>query len=137
MSAAGPGRYYTVYVGQVCLSDAGDARIHSIEPIEPHGGISVSNYSVVAAGGDALGNFDGRLQDEATFRGSKEVTDVCTPGQAASDLYIETLKPRAEDAWASEFQINYEINGHNASERIRYSFGVCEADLDHCNHETW
>jgi hypothetical protein len=138
VSAPGPGRYYTVTVGQVCMSKAGTARIRSIEPVDPHGGVKVTDFSVVAAGADAMGAFDGRLRDDPAYRGSKTVSDICTRGKAASDLYIEVLKPRAEDAWAHEYRITYETDGDTDSERIRFSFGVCEADLDSCDHdETW
>lgn len=138
VSAPGPDRYYTVFVGQVCVSKSGSARIRSVEPVDPHGGITVTDFSVVSANVDALGANSGRLRDEPAFRGSDTVSDFCADDKATSDLYLEVFKPRSEDAWANEYSINFEIDGDAGSERIRFPFGICEKDLDLCDHsEGW
>jgi hypothetical protein len=138
VDAPGANRYYTVLVGQVCVIEPGSAKILTVEPVDPHGGIEVTDFSVVPSDVVAPGANPGRLRDEPTYGGSDTVSDGCTNGEGTSDLALETLKPRAEDAWASEYRINYEIDGETNSERIRFSFGVCEEDLDLCDHsETW
>lgn len=136
-SAPGTRQYYSVYVGQVCVSGVGTARIRSIEPVDPRGGLTVTDFAVVAAGEDTLGGIVGRLRDEPAYQGSKSVSDLCD-GAAAPDLIIEVFKPRAEDAWAHEYRIDYDLKDNSHSEAVRFGFGVCEEDLDHCNaSENW
>jgi hypothetical protein len=122
----------------VCVSEGKEAKIRSVEPVDPHGGLEVTDFSVVPVGAGVPGAQPGRLQVESTYRGSDMVSGRCDQDQSAADLAIEVLKPRAEDAWASEYEIKYEIGRVTGSARIRFGFGVCEKDLDLCDHsETW
>jgi hypothetical protein len=133
VTAPGSDRYYAVAVGQVCVSEESTARIRSVEPVDPQGGIKVTDFVVMAADDDILGAFDGRLRDKPGFDGSGDVSDVCIRGKGASDLYLEVLKPRAEDAWADEYRLDYTIAGDTRSARIRFAFGVCEREMDLCD----
>jgi len=130
--APGVRKYYAAYFGNVCVSARGSATIRSIVPVHPHGGLRVTDFSVVKDDGQSLGNSPGRLRNERSYRGSSRVTLVCDRTDQAN-LFVEVYKPRAENAWAREYRINYESDGHFRTARLRFGFGVCEQSQDSCN----
>ncbi len=136
VSAPGENQYYFFASGQVCLDGEGSAKIISVEPVGSHGGLQVTDFAVLPhPSTERMGADPGRLRDDEAYSGPKTIAEVCKSGTSTSELYLELLKPRKEDAWAREFDLKYEIDDHQGSTRIQLGLGICEKKLDDCDTE--
>lgn len=132
--APGSRQPYFFAAGQVCLDGTGSAKIRSVKPVDPHGGLTVTDFAVLAQGSDTWGADRGRLPANS---GTSIVAERCQAEGSAPELFIEIMKPRPQDAWANAFEISYELDGRFRTERVRFAFGVCEKDLDTCDTDAW
>ncbi|NRQ50765.1 hypothetical protein [Aeromicrobium stalagmiti] len=121
--------YRSAYFGSVCVSGPGKVTIRSIAPIDPQGGLKVTDFSVVTRRDDAalLGASNGRLRDEPSFQGGHTVTTTC-PGEPYAELFVEVYKPGLADTGAHEFTITYDSDGDTRSTKLRFGFGLCTSN---------
>lgn len=133
MSSQAPGvrQYHTAYFGPFCVSEPGSVVIRSIDPVRPHGGIKITDFSVLKSNREILSGEPGRLRDKRSYIGSARVTTECLKDEHG-DLFVEVYKPRAENAWAREYRVNYDSDGRERSVRLRFGFGLCEQSQDDC-----
>jgi hypothetical protein len=128
MTSVHASKYRSVCFSDVCVSSPGEITIRSIKPVKPLGGLAVTDFSVVAMKDDStaiLGASRRRLRDEPSYRGVETVSAPCA-GQRHADLFVEMYKPRAEDAGADEFVIDYTSDGEHRSTELRFGFRLCE-----------
>lgn len=121
-------QFYVVNAGAVCVESAQFATITSIEPVDAHGGLEVSGYSVFGrVSGHATGMLDEghRLGEIADYHGTDVVAGKCG-ASPFEEIALELYKPEAEDAWASDFTVHYVVDGEPASTNIRVGVAMCE-----------
>ena len=129
LGSVGAKEYRSAYFASICVSAPGEITIRSIEPVEPVGGLRVTDFSVVSTKSRAaiLGAASGRLRDEPSYLGTETVTASCS-GQNYADLFVELYKPRPEDASAGEFTIKYDSDGDHREAPLLYDLSLCEGD---------
>lgn len=137
MDAPGAQQYSYFTAGQVCIDGKGSAKILSIKPVASHGGMTVTDFAVMPQDTNRMGADRGRLRSGDPHEGTSTVSDSCIDNVSARDLYIEVLKPRAEDIWADGFEIKYVLGKHTGITQVRLAFGICEKDLDDCDTDSW
>lgn len=137
MDAPGARQHTYFAAGQVCVDGKGSVEILSVTPVAPGGGMTVTDFAVMPPDNNRMGADRGRLRDDDPQEGTSTVSDRCIDNVSARDLYIEILKPRAEDVWASGFEIKYVLEEHTGTAQVRMPFGVCEKDLDDCDTDAW
>jgi hypothetical protein len=124
--------YQSAYFGSACLSKPGQVTIRSIEPVEPRGGLTVTDFSVVGVKNDGkaiLGTSDRRLRLEPSYRGGTTVTAPCATDDYV-DVFVEVYKPGTEDAAAQDFIATYDSDGDRRTVPLHFGFSLCE--LDEC-----
>jgi len=123
----GRDRFYAAYAGSICVKHGGLATITAIEPRDGHGGLEVTGFSVFERPSlhGIPGAVPGRLAKVVDYRGGETVTNAC--GKAPfREIAIEFYKPKAKDAWASDFTVHYLADGRERRTNIRLGIALCE-----------
>lgn len=123
----GADAFYTVSAGNLCVARGDIATIASVEPNDAHGGLEVTAFSVFRRSADhpVIGDEEGRLGDVSDFRGGQIVGSECGD-DLIDEIALELYKPRAEDAWASDFTVRYVANGKERTTNLRLGVALCE-----------
>lgn len=122
--------YGTFYIGPLCLSKPGKAKILSVEPISVSGDAEITNFSTFPMG-QLTGKYalaPDRLNQLSQFKGSDDVSETCDSSEMAeTQLAIEVHNPGDDDAVVQGFRTRYESAGKVHVATTPFWVGLCRS----------
>jgi hypothetical protein len=114
----------------LCVSKAGTARITSVQPVKPIGGLEVDDFSVrpnpLLHNSSLIADARGSLKQN-DFVGSRAVTTSCGSPRSgkAVELAVQASRPTDADAASESWLINYTIDGQSKSLTYPMAVRIC------------